>query len=153
MLSCDACVSNSAFICERYLSVVFACAHVCVCLLVQGLEAHARMALSLPSQSVSKSTTVASAMPGIFCAVGNAKVYCFCVVCGESHSLAQQGWCLRYHAHIYVYPLACYSLQRASSHEVLVRVQGFGVPSGVPCRQWQVRRCDHVRGVLCVLTV
>ena len=100
------------------------------------------MALSLPSQSVSKSTTVASAMPGIFCAVGNAKVYCFCVVCGESHSLAQQGWCLPYHAHIYVYPLACYSLQRASSHEVLVRVQGFGVQCWLQGGEQHLSRCD-----------
>ena len=77
---------------------MFSC--VCVCFLAQGLEAHARMALSLPSPSVSKAITVASAMPGIFCAVGNAKVYCFGVVCDESHSSAQQGWCLPYYAQI-----------------------------------------------------
>ena len=74
---------------------------MCVCvLLMQHLEAHARTALSLPSQSVSKSITVVSAMPGIFCAVGDAKVYCFGVVCDEPHSSAQQGWCLPYHAQI-----------------------------------------------------
>ena len=71
-------------------------------MLVQGLEAHARMALSLPSPSVSKTITVASAMPGIFCAVGNAKVYCFGAVCDESHSSAQQGWCLRCHAKTHI---------------------------------------------------
>ena len=180
------------------------------------------MALSLPSPSVSKTITVASAMPGIFCAVGNAKVYCFGVVCDESHSSAQQGWCLPYHAHISYYinisarvlqPAACHEprstrpgarfrrakrgtvsamasaqvrsrersvvcldcviipehsrchrdlilsvhvccacrLRRATSHAVLVRVQGFGVPSGVPCPQWQVRRCDHVRKVLAAM--
>ena len=49
------------------------------------------MALSLPSQSVSKTITVASAMPGIFCAVGNAKVYCFGVVCDESSFLGPTG--------------------------------------------------------------
>ena len=78
------------------------CVHVCVCFLAQGLEAHARMALSLPSPSVSKTITVASAMPAICCAVGNAKVYCFGVVCDESHSSAQQGWCLPYHAKTHI---------------------------------------------------
>ena len=97
------------------------CAHVCVCVvcfLAQGLEAHARMALSLPSPSVSKTITVASAMPGIFCAVGNAKVYCFGVVCDESHSSAQQGWCLPYHAHIsYYINISARVLQPAACHE------------------------------------
>ena len=62
-----------------------------MCFLAQGLEAHARMVLSLPSPSVSKAITVASAMPGIFCAVGNAKVYCFGVVCDESSFLGPTG--------------------------------------------------------------
>ena len=51
---------------------------------------------------------------------------------------------------LFVHVCCAYSLQRASSHEVLVRVQGFGVPSGLPCAQWQVCRCDHVR-VLAVM--
>ena len=37
-------------------------------------------------------------------------------------------------------------LQRAARHGVLIRMHGFGVRSGVPRSQWQVRRCDHARG-------